>query len=115
MIIIAGTVDIDPDKRAAALESARELLEPTRAQPGCLHYVWSADPVVEGRLYVYECWESRDTLAAHLSGKWYRAMLATISAHDIRKVAVQKFRIDVAEPVYGPDGVATANFSTPAP
>ena len=36
MIIIAGTVEIDPTKREAALTAGRELEAATRRQPGCL-------------------------------------------------------------------------------
>ena len=110
MIIIAGTVDLDPQQRAAALAAGRVHMEATRREEGCLDYVWSADPLVPGRVYVFERWESRDALAAHFGGPHYAAMLATMSAHDIRAVEVLKYRADRREPVYDSSGKPSADF-----
>ena len=111
MIIIAGTVDVDPARREAALEAGRPHMEATRRFPGCLDYVWSADPLVSGRIYVFERWESRETLAAHFEGPHYVAMRDTIAAHGLRGVDVLKYRGDRAEPVYDPQGRPRADFS----
>ena len=112
MIIIAGTVDVDVDKRDAALEAGKPHMEATRTQKGCLDYVWSADSLTPGRIYVYERWETQDDLAAHLSGPYYVAMRDTIAAHGLRGADVSKFRIDLAEPVYDPQGRPRADFFT---
>ena len=112
MIIIAGTVDLDPEKREAALTSGCQHMEATRAQKGCMHYVWSADPLVAGRVYVYECWQSQEDLAAHLGGPHYRAMLQNMAAHEIRGMDVDKFKISLSEPVYDPEGRPRADFFT---
>jgi quinol monooxygenase YgiN len=111
VIIIAGTVDLAPEKRADALVAACPHMEATRAQKGCIDYVWSADPMVEGRIYVFERWESRDDLALHFEGPHYLGMLATMGAHEIRGVDVLKYKMALAEPVYGADGKATADFA----
>lgn len=110
MIIIAGTVDVDPARREAALEAGQPHMQATRSQAGCLDYVWSADPLVPGRIYVYERWESTETLATHLAGAHYVAMRETIAAHGIRGVDVSKFRISLTEPVYDPEGRPRADF-----
>jgi hypothetical protein len=44
MILTAGSVDVDPQQRDSALEAGRELFEATRAQDGCLDYVWADEP-----------------------------------------------------------------------
>ena len=67
MIIISGTVDVDPEQREAALSAAQPHMRATRSLAGCLDYVWSADPLVPGGIYVYERWESRDHLAIALA------------------------------------------------
>ena len=83
MILIAGTVDVDTERRESALAASRELLEPTRGQAGCLDYVWAADPALPGRIYVYERWADEASLATHFAGPWYRQMLAAIGLHGI--------------------------------
>ena len=112
MIIIAGTVDVDPDRRDAALEAGRPHMEATRQFPGCIDYVWSADLLVPGRIYVFERWESTDTLAAHFEGPYYVAMRDTIAAHGLRGADVLKYQADRSEPVYDPKGRPRADFFT---
>ena len=112
MIIIAGTVDLKPEVRNAALDSTRELMAETRSQRGCLDYVWAPDSAVPGRIYVFERWEDRDALAAHFAGQYYKRMLAAMGSHGVQDVDVSKYRIDVSEPVYGSDGVPSADFKS---
>ncbi|MCH2169200.1 antibiotic biosynthesis monooxygenase [Myxococcota bacterium] len=112
MILIAGTVDVNPEQRDAAIEAARLLMEETRSQAGCVDYVWCADPTNAARIYVYERWDDQESLAAHLNGPYYKAMLKTIGDHEVRGIDVSKFRCDLSEPVYDPEGKPRADFFT---
>ena len=87
-------------------------MKATRAQQGCLDYVWSADPLVEARIYVFERWETTEDLAAHFAGPHYLAMRDTVAAHGIRGVGVSKYAIERSEPVYDPTGTPRADFFT---
>ena len=111
-IIIAGTIDVAPEKLEACAEAAKSLMEPTRAQKGCLDYVFTADPIVPGRLTVYERWEDEASLKAHFDGPNYRNMRDLIAQYDLRGALVHKFRISLVEPVYDPQGVPRADFFT---
>ena len=110
VIIIAGTVDVDPERRDAALEAAKEHQEATRKLPGCLDYVWSADLLTPGRIYVFERWESREALEEHFASPHFPAMRDTIAAHGIRGLDVAKYKIELSEGVYDPTGRARADF-----
>lgn len=112
MILVAGTVDFDPARRDAALAAALPLLAPTRAQRGCLAYVWSADPAELGRVHVFEAWADEAALAAHFAGPCYRDMLALLGRHGLRGADVAKYRADLREPVYDPSGRPRADFFT---
>ena len=112
MIILTGTVDIDPNKRDAALAAACPHMTATRAQAGCLDYNWSADHLTPGRIYVYERWESQEALQKHFDGPHYPAMRDTIAAHGLRAADVLKYRPAIAEPVYDSTGVPRADFFT---
>lgn len=112
MIVIAGSIDVDPDRREAALEAGRPHVLATRAWPGCRAYVWSADSLEEGRIQVFEEWESEEALAAHFAGPHYRAMRDTIAAHGIRGIEVCKYRVALREPVYDERGRPRADFLT---
>ena len=112
MIIVAGTVEFDPAQRRAALAAASQLFAATRAQPGCLDYVWCADPSSESRVYVYERWRDTPTFAAHLAGPCYRGMLEVLGKHGLRSANVAKHRVDKSEPVYDANGKPRADFFT---
>ena len=111
-VLINGTVDIKADERAEALAAAAELIPATRAQKGCKHYVWSADPTSDTRIYVYENWASSEDLNAHLSGPYYAKMLAILGKFGILDTMVTKFKIAIEEPVYDPDGNPRGDFFT---
>jgi quinol monooxygenase YgiN len=110
VIIVAGSVDFDPARRAAALEAATPLLAPTRAQRGCLAYSWSPDPVEPARVHVFEAWADEAALASHFAGACYKGMLAVLGAHGVRGADVSKYRVDAREPVYDQNGRPRADF-----
>lgn len=110
MIILSGTVDVEPERRDAALQVGLPHMRATRAQSGCLDYNWGADLLTPGRIYVYERWESQAALEAHFAGPHYRAMRDTIAAHGLSGANVLKYRISLSEPVYDQSGVPRADF-----
>ena len=67
MLIVAGWFEVDPGDRDAFLASRADSMTRSRAEPGCLEYVFSADPMVPGRVVLYECWLDKPSLAAHLA------------------------------------------------
>jgi len=111
-IIINGTVHIKAGDRETALAETASLVEETRHQDGCRHYVWSADPTSDTRVYVYENWDSVESLAAHLAGPYYANMLGALGKFGVYDVEVAKYRIDLEEPVYDPEGRPRADFFT---
>ena len=111
-ILIAGTVEMSADNRAQALADAAALIGDTRSQKGCSHYVWAADPTSETRIYVYEYWDCTEDLAAHLAGPFYAKMLGLLGQFGVSDVQVSKFRVDLEEPVYDPEGNPRADFFT---
>jgi quinol monooxygenase YgiN len=65
VIIVTGSVVARPETFDQLLALAREHVERSRAEPGCIsHDVYRGvdDPM---RLVFFERWESRDALAAH--------------------------------------------------
>lgn len=111
-ILIAGTVEMDAEKRGDALAEAAAVMADTRAQNGCVHYVWSADPTSSTRIYVFENWDSTEALAAHLDGPYYAQMLALLGKYEVTSAEVAKFKVALEEPVYDPQGRPRADFFT---
>ena len=68
MLIIAGHFDVDPAQRDEFIRDREEGTKRSRAEDGCLAYAFSADPLEPGRVLLFERWESKDALAAHIAG-----------------------------------------------
>ncbi len=111
-IVINGLVDVDPAKRDEALKGAVPFIEGALTQDGCLHYAWTADLNLPGRIYVFEEWRDEASLARHLAGQHYFGMLGHMRGFEIRNAVTKKYRFDISEPVYDPTGKPRADFFT---
>jgi quinol monooxygenase YgiN len=68
MIIVSGTLHVDPAERDAYLHARVPILEHARRAPGCLDFSLSADLLDAGRINVYEQWRSPEDLLAYRAG-----------------------------------------------
>ncbi|MEU8300831.1 antibiotic biosynthesis monooxygenase family protein [Micromonospora sp. NPDC048909] len=64
MLIVAGSLYVDPAGRDAYLASCLDTVRQARSAPGCVDFAVSPDPVEPGRINVYERWESEEQLLA---------------------------------------------------
>ena len=105
-IIIAGWIDVDPERFGECVAAITPLQAATRAdEPGCVAYVFGPDPAVPGRIAVYERWTDADALAAHFQHPNYTGMRDTLYAHGLRASETLRFRIDAVAKVYDEDRV----------
>ncbi len=105
-IIIAGWIDIDPERFTDCLAAITPLQAATRAdEPGCLAYVFAPDPAAPGRISVYERWTGADALAAHFQHPGYFSMRDTLYAHGLQGAETLRYRIDAVAEVYDADRV----------
>jgi quinol monooxygenase YgiN len=65
VVIVGGTFQVEPGSREQYLAERTDLMRRSRAERGCLEYVFSADPLDPGRVVLFEVWESQDDLDAH--------------------------------------------------
>ena len=66
MLIVAGYFDVDPAQRDEFIRGREDAMRRSRAEAGCIAYVFSADPIEPGRVHLFERWESKEALAAHI-------------------------------------------------
>ena len=66
MLIVSGTIDLDPAQHDAAVALFAPLVEATLAEEGNITYGFWADPSDPGRFRVYEEWASPEALGAHM-------------------------------------------------
>lgn len=109
-VLIAGTIDLDPERRDEALQAGKGPIDDALTQKGCLAYAWTADPFDAGRVHVFEHWETAEDLARHLEGPFYAAMLSTLSRFGLRGFDVAKYGVDRTGPVYDREGKPRADF-----
>ena len=64
-VILAGTVRFDPAKRAASQPRMLEMMRLSRAEDGCIAYVYSGDLEDEALVHVFEIWRDAEALHAH--------------------------------------------------
>ncbi|MDD7937728.1 antibiotic biosynthesis monooxygenase [Actinomycetospora lutea] len=62
MLIIAGHVQVAPERRDALVAEFADLVRRARAAPGCLDVAVTADSVDPGRINNFERWASQDDL-----------------------------------------------------
>ena len=93
MIIIAGTISIDPSKADQALADAVEMMKATHEEEGNLAYVFSADPITPGRIQLFEKWESADALAAHSASAHMKEFQPKMGGWGVKGADILKYEI----------------------
>ncbi len=111
-VVITGEIDMAPGAREKTLQSAAPFIAAALAEPGCVHYTWTCDAEHADRVHVFEQWDSEADLCAHLAGKPYLDMAGHLNAAGIVNAVTRKYRVDLIEPVYDPDGKPRGDFFT---
>lgn len=93
MLVIAGTISIDPAKRDVAIAAARDLMAETRKEPGCIAYVMSGDFDDPGCLRLFEEWESQQALDAHMKAPHMAKFQAQIPQLGFRGMKVERYEV----------------------
>ncbi|MGH6787341.1 MAG: putative quinol monooxygenase [Novosphingobium sp.] len=65
MILIMGTVRIDPATIAVARPAMAAMVAASNAEDGCEAYAYSQDLLDPGLIHISERWRDRDALAGH--------------------------------------------------
>ena len=113
MIIIAGTIDIDPEQFDACVAASTPIQKATRDdEPGCLAYCFAPDPVIAGRIQVFELWTDQESLAAHFTHPNYINMRNTLGRFGLRGADNSKYLVTHREPVYDETRTPRADFFT---
>jgi quinol monooxygenase YgiN len=88
MLIIAGSLHVDPDHRDRYLAAVADVARQARSAPGCLDFVQSADTIDPTRINIYERWESDEDLH-----RFRNAGGPPLDTPPIRTADVHKYRI----------------------
>jgi quinol monooxygenase YgiN len=72
-VVLAGTVRFAPATLGAARERMLEMMRLSRAEDGCIEYVYSEDLIEPGLVHVFEVWRDEAALHAHHSAPHFLA------------------------------------------
>ncbi|AFR49230.1 putative quinol monooxygenase [Gordonia sp. KTR9] len=64
MVIVAGSLRVDPRGRADYLAGCEEVIGAARRAPGCRDFGISADTTDPGRVNIFERWDSQSAVDA---------------------------------------------------
>ncbi len=101
MLIVAGTLDVEPDDRDALMAAALPMMAASQGEVGCLDYVFSPDPTDAGRVRVFERWEGAPSLEAHFATPHMAAFRSAIEGLRFTGRDVTRYAISRTGPVFG--------------
>jgi quinol monooxygenase YgiN len=64
-VVISGTWDVHPSDRENFLNVIEAVTAPSRAEPGCVDYWFSASLEDPNRFHMYERWQDQAALEEH--------------------------------------------------
>ncbi len=99
MLIIAGTITVDADHRAAMLEAVRPMVEATLNEPGCRQYVFSPDPDEPSTVRLFELWDDEEALAGHFASDHMAEWRARSAELPVTGRDIMKYTISDSEPL----------------
>ncbi|MEV4123840.1 antibiotic biosynthesis monooxygenase [Nocardia sp. NPDC049707] len=91
MVIVAGHIVVDPQHRESYLMGCVSIVEEARSTPGCLDFSIAADLLDDGRINIFERWESQAAVDAFRGngpsdGQRTAILAATVSEYDVADV-----------------------------
>lgn len=99
MLVVAGVVKIDPDKRDEAIAAAVAMMRESREEPGCLSYAFSADLEDAGTFRIFEEWESQEALDAHFASPHMKSFQGVMGGLGVREMTVRRYAIESVGPL----------------
>jgi len=93
MLIVAGTIRLDPSKRAQAEAAFDRMREVTLKEPGCLEYQAYLDRKDPGTVLMFEKWESNDALRAHFATPHMAEFGATLAQLGVSGTNVKRYDV----------------------
>jgi quinol monooxygenase YgiN len=93
MIVISGTIVIDPAHLDAATAAVAELEKATHEEPGNNQYVFTLSHSAPGTLHVFEEWADEDALNAHMASEHMAAFLGAAGGFGISATDISRYDV----------------------
>ena len=92
-VILAGTVRFPPERMDQARERMTEMMLLSRAEDGCIEYVYSEDLIEPGLVHVFEVWRDEEALHGHHTAPHFLAWRASRDEVGMRDRRMKRFEV----------------------
>jgi quinol monooxygenase YgiN len=99
MILIIGTVKLPVAKLDAARPFMAAMIEASRAEDGCLEYVYAADVLDPGLIHVKERWSDQAALLLHFQTAHVAAWRLSWPSLGIGERALYSYEVGIPKPI----------------
>ena len=99
MLVIAGTITIDPAKLEDAKQAAAIMMAETHKEPGNAEYVFSASLSEDGVVHIFEEWESQEALDLHFKSPHMAEFQKKMGSFGVKGMSVQKYEVSSKGPL----------------
>ncbi len=94
MIMITGTMNVEPDQRDEFLRFVRGLVPAERQKRGCLQFSIYEDVTTPNSFLMLEQWESREALDAHMESDDFEANDVLLASFLIEDPVFDEYEFD---------------------
>jgi len=91
MLVVAGTITLDPAQRSAAEAAFDRMRAATLAEPGCISYQAYLDRADAGTVFIFEKWHSQADLDAHFATAHMAEFGAALGSCGVTGMDVKKY------------------------
>ena len=99
MLIVAGTISIDPADIELLQGAATTMMAATLEEPGCIEYVFSVSVADPGTVQVFEIWESAEDLEKHFEMPHMATFRETLGQVTITGRDLYRYEVASREPM----------------
>lgn len=99
MLIIAGTIDVNPEQVDTLMSAAIDMMRATLQEDGCHAYSFTVDQLTPGRIRLFEKWESQEALEAHFVVPHMATFQSTMAGLSVTGTDLLKYEIASEGPV----------------
>lgn len=103
MLLVVGTIEVNPSNRDRALAIAAAVQIQSRLEEGCLYYNFSTDIEAPQKLTIVECWRSDEAHAIHVGTSHLKVFLDNMKAVGILSLDASKFHVISTEHIPMPE------------
>jgi len=98
-VVLAGTVRFAPDRLDGARARMAEMMRLSRAEDGCIVYVYSEDLEEPGLIHVFEVWRVQAALEAHHAAEHFLAWRASREELGMSDRRMTAYEVAASRPV----------------